>query len=354
MESPGAAGGTKQPVDAIGVEARLHAEGRRVRRAMLDELPDGEPHDWLYRLARTYPTRPGKALRPSLCLAACGAFGGARDALGVAVSIELLHNAFLIHDDIVDGSEQRRGRPTLPSEHGIGLALNAGDALAVIANRVLRGHLRGLPDELGDRIAGEFEVMALRTLEGQATELGWRRSPEHSVNVEAYLELIMRKTCWYTTIHPLRVGALLGSDGHADAEPMNRFGFHLGAAFQIRDDLLNLTGEPARYGKEINGDLFEGKRTLMLIHLTQHAVGPDRRTVRRYLSLERSERHPDLVAEIRAMMDHYGSIDMAQQTAEGIAGQAVESFGAAFEAATPGPDTDFVAGLVPYMLGRAL
>src|SRR5262245_21339384 len=264
------------------VEERLRAVSRDVRRAMLAAVPDAEPHDWLYRLVRSYPSRPGKAIRPALCIATCRAFGGRDDdALPPAVAIEMFHNAFLVHDDIADGSERRRGRPTLPAEWGTGLALNAGDALATLANQLLRRHARRLDDALADRLLDEFDAMALRTLEGQATELGWQRDAVADLLPEDYLDLIMRKTCWYTTIHPLRVGALVGSGGRADLRPMVRFGFHLGAAFQIQDDLLNLVGDESVYGKEINGDLREGKQTLVLIHLNrqrarcQANAGPD-------------------------------------------------------------------------------
>ncbi|MBV8463690.1 MAG: polyprenyl synthetase family protein, partial [Acidimicrobiales bacterium] len=120
------------------VEDKLRAVGRAVRRSMLDSLPDGEPHRWLYQLVRSYPSRPGKAIRPALCLATCDAFGGrSEDAFAVAVAIEMMHNAFLVHDDIADGSERRRGRPTLVADYGPALALNAGDALVVLANQLL-------------------------------------------------------------------------------------------------------------------------------------------------------------------------------------------------------------------------
>ena len=85
--------------------------------------------------------------------------------------------------------------------------------------------------------------MAMRTLEGQATEVGWQLDNVEQLKPEDYLELIMHKTCWYTTIHPLRVGAWSGSGGKAELAPLVRFGFHFGAAFQIRDDLLNLVGD---------------------------------------------------------------------------------------------------------------
>jgi len=338
---------------AGAVEAHLAVVSRDVRRAMLAEIPDGEPHAWLYRAAREYPSRPGKAIRPALCLAACAAFGGDEAAaMPVAVAIELLHNAFLVHDDIVDGSVRRRGRATLSEEYGAALALNAGDALAVIANETLRRHTRSMTTQLADRVHEEFSTMAFRTLEGQATELGWRSDPLVDLTPEDYLDLIMHKTCWYTTIHPLRVGAVIGSAGRADLRPMVRFGFHLGAAFQIQDDLLNLLGDEAAYGKEICGDLYEGKRTLVLIHLVHHARGADRATIARYLDRERSERTDEQVGEIRALMDEYGSIDFAREYADGIAGAAVEAFHEAFGHRPDGPATEFLRSLIPYMLGR--
>lgn len=335
------------------VEAYAEQVGRLVRRRMLDAIPDGEPHRWLYRVARVYPGRPGKALRPALCVATSRAFGGGDgEIVPVAVAIELLHNAFLVHDDIVDGSERRRGRPTLSAEYGVGLALNAGDALAVLSNQVLRRHAACMDPPLADRLLQEFDAMALRTLEGQATELGWRRDAVRELEPEDYLDLIMHKTCWYTTVHPLRVGALIGSAGGADLRPMARFGFFLGAAFQIQDDLLNLLGTEREYGKEIDGDLYEGKRTLPLIHLLRNAVGGDRETVERYLRLERSQRTPAMVAEIRGLLDDYGSIGFANAYARGIAGAALDAFEAAFATAREGPDRDFIRAAVPYMLDR--
>jgi geranylgeranyl diphosphate synthase, type II len=334
------------------VEAYAGDVNRIVRRAMLDAIPDGEPHRWLYRVARAYPSRPGKGIRPALCVATSRAFGGSDDDIvPVAVAIELLHNAFLVHDDIVDGSERRRGRPTLPAQYGVALALNAGDALAVLSNQVLRRHAGSIDGDVADRLLSEFDAMALRTLEGQATELGWRRDCVDALEPEDYLELIMHKTCWYTTVHPLRVGALVGSGGDADLRPMVRFGFYLGAAFQIQDDLLNLLGT-AEYGKEIDGDLYEGKRTLPLIHLLRHARGRDRDTLDRYIRLERSQRTGAMVAEIRGLLDAYGSVTFAAEYARGIAGAALQAFETAFAPARPGLDRDFIRALVPYMLDR--
>nr|MDP9166822.1 polyprenyl synthetase family protein [Actinomycetota bacterium] len=236
---------TAEHVDLIrDVEGRLREVAKVVRRSMLDAMPDGEPSRWLYGPMREYPSRPGKALRPALCLSAGRAFGAdSNDVIGIAVAIELLHNAFLVHDDVADGSEMRRGRPTLAATHGMATALNAGDGLAIVSSQVLRRATRRLDRDLADLVWGEFDTMAMRTLEGQATELGWQFDNVEDLGPEDYLNLVMLKTCWYTTIHPLRVGAIVGSRGKAELAPLARFGFHFGAAFQIRDDLLNLVGD---------------------------------------------------------------------------------------------------------------
>ena len=127
--------------------------------------------------------------------------------------------------------------------------------------------------------------MARHTVEGQAMELGWQRGSAH-LTPDDYLDLIMKKTCWYTTVLPLRAGALIG--GHRPDTALVRFGFFLGAAFQIRDDVLNLTGG-ARYGKEILGDIREGKRTLMLIHLLTVARRAERQRLERFSGCLRPE-----------------------------------------------------------------
>ncbi len=335
------------------VDERLREVARLIRRSMLDALPDGEPSRWLYAPMREYPSRPGKALRPALCLSAGRAFGGStEDLIGVAVAIELLHNAFLVHDDIADGSEMRRGRPTLATNYGISAALNAGDGLAVVAGQVLRQATRKFDRDLADQVWAEFDTMAMRTLEGQALEVGWRFDNVEGLGPPDYLELIMHKTCWYTTIHPLRVGAMVGSRGTADLDPLIRFGFHFGAAFQIRDDLLNLVGDEQMYGKEILGDLYEGKRTLPLVHLLASATGEDLALVRDYLGRSREERTPELVRTVRELMDRYGSIQFTTEFAEGILLTAEQYFEEAFAGAESGPDLDFLRSLVPYVWAR--
>jgi geranylgeranyl diphosphate synthase, type II len=301
-----------------------------------------------------YPTRGGKALRPSICLATCEAFGGALDdALPSAVAIELLHNAFLVHDDIEDASLLRRGEPTLHRRYGTPLALNAGDGLALQAIGTLRENIDLLGPRLADRIMVEFDFMSQQTVAGQALELGWCRDNRTDLEPDDYLDLIMKKTCWYTTVLPLRVGALVGSEGTAELDPMIEFGFHLGAAFQIRDDILNLIGDPDEYGKESLGDLREGKRTLMLIHLLASADPPERRWLEAYLARIPTERSRHDVAQVFELMLSYGSIAFAGEFAAGVARSATTSMDGAFAGLDDSPARRFIACLVPFMIERA-
>jgi geranylgeranyl diphosphate synthase type II len=342
-----------RPALASTVERDLARYGAMTREAMRAYLPEEEPRRHLWELVADYPGRGGKAIRPALCLATAVAFGGEVDeALPSAAAIELLHNAFLIHDDVEDASLLRRGRPTLHVAHGVPLAINAGDALAVLAGAALRDNRKLLGARLAARIGEEFDLMARRTIEGQARELGWRRDGARGLGPEDYLDLIMHKTCWYTTIHPLRVGALIGSFDRADPDALVRFGFYLGAAFQIQDDLLNLVGDEDRYGKESCGDLYEGKRTLMVIHLLREAEGEDRRSVERFLALERSQRAPEGVSAMLGLMHRYGSLEFARAFGQGIAEAAGDAFEEAFAAIPESPQRRFLRELIGWMLAR--
>jgi geranylgeranyl diphosphate synthase, type II len=324
-----------------------------VDEALTRWMPRGEPASWLYDLAAVYPGRRGKRYRPTLCLAACQAFGGRIDeALPSAVAIELLHSAFLVHDDIADSSDLRRGDPTLHAEHGLPLALNAGDFLAISALQLVRQNA----DSLGQRLAGcvldEFLAMARRTLEGQAIEAGWRRDVVIDLTTDDYLDLVLRKTCWYTVIHPLRVGLLIGSLGAADPARVVDFGFHLGVVFQIRDDVLNLCGDEGEVGKEILGDLLEGKRTLMLIHLLNTVHGSERAELLAYLRRDRVDRTIDEARQIKARMEHFGSFDVAESYASLYMARANDTFADAFGSAANTTAGRLLRRMIDYTLER--
>jgi len=334
------------------VEDVLRGYGDIVRDLVgrLVDRRSGNP--WLDDLVADYPRRPGKALRPAILLAACQAFGGdPDDAASAAVGIELLHNAFLVHDDVEDDSELRRGRPTLHRLHGMPLAVNAGDGLALLALEPLLRDGR-LGHRLVRLLTEEILTTARRTVYGQARELGWRQDPHLAVNPDDYLEMIGQKSCSYTTIYPLRAGAVIATRSGAGLDPLSRFGYFLGAAFQIRDDLLDLLGSVEQFGKRPLGDLREGKRTLMLIHLLHTAPPPDRAWLVEYLSRPRVERTDADVATLLSMMRSAGSIEFAVEYGRGIGAAAYEAFDEAFRFVPASPHRAFLAGLVRYMLER--
>jgi geranylgeranyl diphosphate synthase, type II len=336
------------------VRERLEEYGAAARARMREYLRDRQFHHAFHELVADYPERGGRALRASLCLATARAFGAApAEALNSAVALELLHNAFLVHDDLEDESEERRGRPTLHVRHGAPLAINAGDALAVLSLRPLIDNVGMLGARLALRILEEAERMARESVEGQALELWWRQHHVTDLEEADYLRMVLKKTCWYTTIYPMRVGALIGTRDGVELDSYLHFGFFVGAAFQIQDDLLNLVGDEASYGKERDGDIWEGKRTLMLIHLL-NAMDPEPRArLAQVLGRPRLERTREEVQWVREQMDRYGSIDYARQVAHGLAGAALHEFALAFADVPDSPDKDFLAALPTWVIERA-
>lgn len=330
----------------------LQEYGALTRAALKDYLPSREPRRYLYDLLADYPQRGGKMMRPSLCIATARAFGAQLDdALRTAVAIELLHNALLIHDDIQDGSKERRGRPTLHVLHGVPLAINAGDTLTLMSLRPLMENRSTIGSRLSMHIIEETERMARESAEGQAMELGWRQDNVTDLDDADYLEMVLKKTCWLATIYPSRVGALIGTRDGIDLDPFIRFGFFLGAAFQIQDDLLNLVADK-RYGKELDGDIWEGKRTLMLIRLLQESTPDERVQLSDLLRLSREERTAADVRWIRQLMDVYGCLDYAQQMSHGLAGAALHEYSLLYARLPDSRDKRFIEGLVTWVFER--
>ncbi len=335
----------------------LEEYGAATRDVLFDYLPKAEPRRWLYDLAADYPLRGGRSMRPTLCIATARAFGAPMEsALRTAASIELTHNAMLIHDDIEDESERRRGRPALHVTHGVPISINVGDMLSLLSMRPLLDNRGTLGHLLAMRILEETERMACESAEGQAIELGWRRDNVTDVGEQDYLIMVLKKTCWLATIHPTRVGALIGTGGAMSAEHADRFirfGFFLGAAFQIQDDLLNLTGDAHAYGKELGGDIHEGKRTLMLIRLFEQTTGPERRRLQRIFAASRAQRTVADVRWVRERMDAYACIGYARQVAQGLAGAAAHEFERLYSALPDSRDKQFIAALPAWVIERA-
>ena len=291
MSKRNAQDGAKSPPSGV-LDAYLEATREQVLAEIDAIVPaDGRWTGGLYALMRDYPLRGGKALRPALCMAACRAAGGSLSlSLRPAAVLELYHNAFLIHDDVEDGSELRRDEPTLHAAHGSPIAINVGDGLLALCSEVLLDGVGELGLGRTLRIYRLIARMARETAEGQMIELDWVRRGEVHVDDRAYCRMVYKKTAWYSFVAPLLVGAEAAS--RRDLVPaLHRFGTLLGIAFQIRDDLLNLTGAATGaggYGKEWAGDLWEGKHTLMLTIALRRATDGDRT---RALAILRKSRH---------------------------------------------------------------
>ena len=190
------------------------------------------------------------------------------------------------------------------------------------------------------------------SLEGQAIELGWIRDNACELDERDYLQMCLKKTSWYSFIYPLRVGALIAEVGELHVDRFCRFGWYFGAAFQIQDDILNLTGKYKTYGKELRGDLWEGKRTLILIHLLRHCAAKERRELVRLLGKSRSERSSADIAWLYGLMRRYGSIDFARRSARQLAGAALIEALTAFRDVPDSDDKRFILEMVLYVIRR--
>jgi geranylgeranyl pyrophosphate synthase len=337
-----------------GFTERLMWYREMVADTLVSGIPTTEPQKHLYDLAREFLKRSGKRLRPALCIAAARALGGrAEDALPAAAGLEMLHNAFLVHDDIEDGSESRRGVPTMHRAVGVPIAVNTGDAMNALAARFFRRSGERVGPATAIRILEEVDHLVIETLEGQAIELGWVRDNDLSVGPDDYLRLVLKKTAWYSFIHPLRIGALIANGGDTNLARFDRFGYLLGLAFQITDDVLNLKGSVARYGKEIDGDLWEGKRTLVLTHALSRVDARDRAWMGEFLARPRERRLPRDVVRLHDLLDRTGSIAWAARSARAFADAAVFEFDStAFAGVRSSADLEWLRSCVAFVANR--
>jgi geranylgeranyl diphosphate synthase type II len=354
----------------------------------------------LYGLMLEYPLREAKGLRPALCIATCRALGGKLEAVARSAAVlELYHNAFLIHDDIEDESILRRGGPTLHRAHGVPVAVNVGDAMLAISLQPLLDNIGviGLGPAL--RILQAVARMTRQSVEGQALELDWIRTEAWDLSDEDYVRMVEQKTCGYSFITPVVIGAIAARLDSAKIDRLAEFARWLGVAFQIQDDILNIAGDVGEYGKEIGGDLWEGKRTLILLHALRSATPEDRAEATRILSLprpgaaeaagsalaigatldalveageltpggrarvlaaiERSSsrgacvKTSDEVRFLRSLVERHGSIEHARAVAGAFSGEAQRALDACAAWLLKGIHRDLLEGLIQYVLERA-
>jgi geranylgeranyl diphosphate synthase, type II len=320
-----------------------------------DHIPKNRYHRTLYGPMLEYPMRDGKGFRPALCLSMCQACGGKlEDGIDTAAALEMFHNAFLIHDDVEDASESRRGYPTLHRMYGIPIATNVGDGLNMLAMRTLLRNTETMGLERALTIIHEVERLARETTEGQSLELDWVHGSRTPVRVRDYFLMVYKKTCWYTCIAPLRLGTIIAGVDRGLLDSLIPLGFRIGAAFQIQDDILNLEADEKLYGKEIGGDIAEGKRTLMAIHALQTSDGTTREKLSAVYAKPRELKTPDEIEWVLKTMHEHGSIDYARNVARRYTLSAQKLFRQRFDWLHPSPHKAFLEEMFQYMIDRKL
>jgi geranylgeranyl diphosphate synthase type II len=301
----------------------LHDLREAIRQHVLGALPRPEaayrPELAEYaRLLRDYPERGGKMLRGALLCYAGLAYGvGLERLLPVAAALELFQNWALIHDDIEDASDERRGKPALHKLYGLPLALNAGDALHARMWAML------IEAEAPKEVLREFVRLVELTAQGQHLEMTWVERQRFDLTEADYLEMCRQKAAYYTAVAPLRLGALAA--GEQPPAVFEQAGIKLGLGFQIIDDVLNLVGEHQKYGKEIAGDLWEGKRTLILLHFLRQAEPQERARAEALLRLPREGKPVPEVEWLHRRLLESGAVAYAQGVAEGMLDEGLEA-----------------------------
>ncbi len=263
--------------------------------------------------------RGGKRWRPVMTMMVYEALGGrAEEIADLAAVTELVHNGTLAVDDVEDRSELRRGRPCVHILYGEDVAINMGNALYYLP--LLAAIRRGsIPDRVRGKILTAYlEEMTNLSL-GQSLDIAWHRSLSEEVDEERYMTMCRLKTGSLVRMG-IRFACALRDVERGLEERLVRFGDAVSVAFQIQDDVLNLVGTEAEYGKEIGGDIKEGKRTLMVVHALRSLPEAKARRLLEILRMRPSD--PNLIREAIALIVEAGSIEYGKAVARRLVEEA--------------------------------
>jgi geranylgeranyl diphosphate synthase type II len=263
----------------------------------------------------------GKRLRPALVLMAYNVFASdVERALPAAAALEMFHTFTLLHDDIMDNAAVRRGAPSVHSKWGANTAILSGDAMMIAAYKLLEG-VPHLPE-----VFSEFNKLALEVCEGQQMDMDFERRGD--VALEEYMEMIRLKTAALIA-GAAKIGAIAAGAPVKDAEAIYKYGIELGLAFQLQDDYLDTYGTPETLGKNIGGDIAEGKKTFLAITAMEAAGEATRRAI---LATFADTSHP-LRQKVERIRTIYNSLDVPEITLAaverhlGAAAAALDSLG---------------------------
>ncbi|HYE96105.1 MAG TPA: polyprenyl synthetase family protein [Rubricoccaceae bacterium] len=333
-----------EPVKGEGDQAEAHVRalvGQVEAGLVALALPDApEP---LYAPVRYVLESGGKRLRPVLLLLGAEAYGGEsalKRAMPAALAVEVFHAFTLVHDDIMDHAAERRGRPTVHVRWDEPTAILVGDLLMALAYDLLAkvetDHLR--------EVLRSFHQMVLRLCEGQALDKAFEQRTD--VSVPDYLDMIERKTGALVEA-ALEIGGWVGGADAAGRAALRRFGQALGRAFQIQDDLLDLTAEDAGWGKTVGGDLVEGKKTFLLLRALERSAGEEHTWFARIPSA--GGLPAEEVPEARVRMEGLGVLAEARDTVRAQSNEAL----AALAVLPPSSAREALGWLTRQLVGRA-
>lgn len=244
----------------------------------------------------------GKRIRPVLLLMACDAMGGDPDAaLDAAVGLEMFHNFTLLHDDVMDNADVRRGKPTVHRRWDDNTAILSGDTMLTIATQYIARRMSWPVMDL-------FNQTAIEIYEGQQWDMDYEN--RNDVTADEYINMIRLKTSVLLGC-ALKMGALIADADDHEADVLYQAGVNVGLAFQLRDDVLDVWGDPATFGKEIGGDIMNNKKTYLLISAMQLAQGDDADELRHWLNDPYVTRD-DKVAGVTALYERLGVRQLAE------------------------------------------
>lgn len=257
----------------------------------------------------------GKRLRPTLAMTAAEIFGGKEEeVLPAALALEVFHNFTLLHDDVMDRALVRRGRETVHVKWNDNTAILSGDQMLIEAYKLLEG----VPaDKLG-KVLCWFNEMATGICEGQQYDVDFEHASQ--VSLSDYLMMIEKKTA-VLLANALRTGGYIAGADEAEQEALYEYGRHIGLAFQIQDDLLDVYGDPKTFGKAIGGDICCNKKTYLLLTALETAPAEDKAELLEWLLV--SDRDQEKIAAVTALYTRLGvreacEVEMEQHTAEAL------------------------------------
>ncbi|HEY6626986.1 MAG TPA: polyprenyl synthetase family protein [Ignavibacteriaceae bacterium] len=292
------------------------AERVKINRILSIALKDRNPIS-LYEPGSYILNSGGKRLRPLLVLLSAKAVGGKfKDAYNAAAAVEMLHNFTLVHDDIMDNADKRRGRLTLHKKYDHNTAILAGDSLLSIAYEFLLKDCNGN----AKKVISSFTQGLIEVCEGQSLDTDFEL--RKNVSLSEYILMIKKKTAAMAEMC-CRIGALLGGGTETQVNALGNYGLNLGIAFQIQDDLLDIIADEKEFGKTIGGDLVEGKKTFLFLEALEKSKGEDRKKLLKVLEKKGIRRNQ--VSGYKMIYEKLGVLDDARREIKGYTQKALRS-----------------------------